>query len=380
MAERALLVLADGTWFEGQALGAVGHTVGELVFTTAMVGYQETLTDPSYQGLIVMMTAPHIGNTGLNDQDNESSQIWAAGCVVRSPARRWSNWQGQRSLDSGLVDHGVVGIAEVDTRAVTLHLRENGAMRAGIFSGPALADQRGRPRTVDELVEVVEAAAPLVAGAAPAAVTVEAPALVRAVGQPVATVVAVDLGMPAATPSLLAERGLTVQLMPRSVTFEQIMAVKPDGVFFGGGPGDPAAAEAEVALLRALLDAGLPFFGVGLGHQVLGRALGFETYKLPYGHHGLSQPVLDRATGRVLTTTHSHGFAVRVDSLDEVATPFDQGRYGRVRVSHLSIGDNSVEGLECLDLVASAVQFQPESPAGPREGAYLYDRFVECLS
>jgi len=379
MAERALLVLEDGTWFEGQAYGAAGQTLGELVFNSSMAGYQEALTDPASHGQIVVMTAPHIGNTGLNDQDAESRQIWVSGYVVRSPARRWSNWQGQRSLADDLAAQGVVGIAEVDTRAVTLRLRESGTLRAGIFSGPALVDQRGRVRDATELVDVVLSWQPEAELSLADAATTAAPYVVEATGQPLATVVVVDLGMTASTLSLLAGRGLTVQVVPADTSFEDIVALEPDGVFFSSGPGDPAAT-AEVDLLRAVLSAGLPFFGVGLGHQLLGRALGFDTYRLHHGHHGLGMPVRDLATDRILITTHNHDFAVRLETGQEVMAPYADGRFGRVRVSHLSLNDDVVEGLECLDRPASSVQFQPESATGPREGAYLLDRFAALLT
>jgi len=379
MAERALLVLEDGTWFEGQAYGAVGQTLGELVFNSSMAGYQEALTDPSSRGQIVVMTAPHIGNTGLNDQDAESRQIWVSGYVVRSPARHWSNWQGQRSLTDELVAQGVVAIAEVDTRAITLRLREGGTQRAGIFSGPALVDQRGRVRDATELLDVVLAWQPAAELSLADAATTAAPYVIEATGQALATVVVVDLGMTASTPALLAERGLRVQVVPADTSFEEVLILAPDGVLFSSAPGDPAAT-AEVALLRAVLDAGLPFFGIGLGHQLLGRALGLDTYQLHHGHHGLGLPVRDLATDRILITTHNHDFAVRLEAGQEVMAPYADGRYGRVRVSHLSLNDNVVEGLECLDRPASSVQFQPESATGPREGAYLLDRFAAQLT
>ncbi len=374
----AVLVLEDGRSFHGDAYGATGQTVGEAVFSTGMTGYQETLTDPSYHRQVVVMTAPHVGNTGVNDEDDESRKIWVAGYVVRDPALRPSNWRSQRSLEDDLRDQGVVGISGIDTRALTRHLRERGAMRVGIFSG----DRADLP--VRELASAVQRA-PLMAGSALAAeVTTQEAYVVPAVGEKLFTVAALDLGIKAMTPTLLAQHGIEVHVLPATSTFEQISAVGdhgPDGVFFSNGPGDPATADAEVAVLRQVLDARIPFFGICFGNQLLGRALGFGTYKLKYGHRGINQPVMDRATGKVEVTAHNHGFAVDAPLDREVTAPADgEGTaYGRVRVSHVCLNDDVVEGLECLDLPAYSVQYHPEAAAGPHDASYLFDRFVELM-
>ncbi|GII99064.1 carbamoyl-phosphate synthase small subunit [Sediminihabitans luteus] len=384
--DTAVLVLEDGRTATGRAYGARGTTVGEIVFNTGMTGYQETLTDPSYHRQIVVMTAPHIGNTGVNDEDPESTRIWVSGYVVRDPARRASNWRSERSLDDELVAQGVVGISDIDTRALTRHLRELGTMRGGIFSGDALwAD--GRRRSVEELRAEV-AAAPQMAGADLAkevstteAYTVEpvgvdggdAPALVG-------TVVAVDLGIKSMTPQRLAERGLRVHVVPSTATIDEIVALAPDGVFFSNGPGDPGAATVEVELLREVLDRRIPYFGICFGNQILGRALGYGTYKLGYGHRGINQPVMDRRTRKVEVTAHNHGFAVDAPLDGESTAPHDGGRYGRVVVSHVGLNDQVVEGLECLDLPAFSVQYHPEAAAGPHDASYLFDRFIELMT
>jgi carbamoyl-phosphate synthase small subunit len=375
----AILVLEDGRTFRGDTYGATGQTVGEAVFSTGMTGYQETLTDPSYHRQVVVMTAPHVGNTGFNDEDNESGRIWVAGYVVRDPALRPSNWRSQRSLEDALVDQGVVGISGIDTRALTRHLRERGAMRVGIFSG----ERAQLP--VTELVNAVQRA-PLMKGAALAAeVSTTTTYVVPAVGERRFTVAALDLGIKAMTPTLLAQHGIEVHVLPATSTIDDIRAVGedgPDGVFFSNGPGDPAAADAEVAVLRQVLDARIPFFGICFGNQLLGRALGFGTFKLKYGHRGINQPVMDRTTGKVEVTAHNHGFAVDAPLDREVAAPADSTdgtAYGRVRVSHVCLNDDVVEGLECLDLPAYSVQYHPEAAAGPHDAGYLFDRFVNLM-
>ena len=366
--QQATLMLEDGRSFRGRSFGAVGETFGEAVFSTGMTGYQETLTDPSYQRQVVVMTSPHVGNTGVNDEDAESRRIWVAGYVVRDPSRIASSWRSRRTLDDDLARDGVVGICEVDTRALTRHLRDRGAMRVGLFSGPAAA------RPDDELLRAVRES-PAMAGAdLTSEVTVSAPYTVAAEGVARFRVAAVDLGIKAMTPRLLAERGIEVTVVPAGITPDELLALGADGIFVSNGPGDPATADHAVALVRATLDAKVPLFGICFGHQVLGRALGFGTYKLPFGHRGINQPVLDRATGRVEVTAHNHGFAVDapLDSISE--TP-----YGRVEVSHIGLNDNVVEGLRCLDVPAFSVQYHPEAAAGPHDSAYLFDRFVSLM-
>ena len=373
----ALLVLEDGTVHRGRAYGARGRTLGEAVFTTGMTGYQETLTDPSYAGQIIVQTSPHIGNTGVNDADRESRAIFAAGYVVRDAARRPSNWRAERSLDEELEAFGVVGIREVDTRAVTRRLRTEGSMRAGVFSG----EHAARPEA--ELLAEVRAQ-PSMAGARLAeSVTTEEPYVVEPAehgweGEPIAEIAALDLGIKAATPRHLASRGIRVHVLPAATDLAGIRAVDPDGVFLSNGPGDPATADAQVELLREVLDAGLPFFGICFGNQIFGRALGFDTYKLKFGHRGPNQPVLVKATGRVAITSQNHGFAVDAPLGEPIEAP--ESRFGRVEVSHWSLNDQVVEGLRLLDRPAFSVQFHPESAAGPNDTLDLFDRFVQLLT
>ncbi|WP_421741438.1 glutamine-hydrolyzing carbamoyl-phosphate synthase small subunit [Cellulomonas sp.] len=376
----AVLVLEDGRTFTGRPYGAEGYTLGEIVFNTGMTGYQETLTDPSYHRQIVVMTAPHIGNTGVNDEDDESSRIWVAGYVVRDPARRASNWRSVRTLDDDLVAQGIVGISEIDTRALTRHLRERGVMRAGIFSGAALLDENGERRPDDELLDDVLAAPAMVGADLAGEVSTDAAYVVEPIGEHVATVAAVDLGIKAMTPQRLAERGVRVHVLPSNATIDEVLATSPDGVFFSNGPGDPAAATHEIELLRDVLDRRIPFFGICYGNQLLGRALGYGTYKLGYGHRGVNQPVMDRATGKVEITAHNHGFAVDAPLDGESVAPHDGGRYGRVVVSHVDLNDDVVEGLRALDLPAFSVQYHPEAAAGPHDAAYLFDRFLELMT
>ncbi|WP_369167927.1 glutamine-hydrolyzing carbamoyl-phosphate synthase small subunit [Streptomyces sp. R28] len=363
----AVLVLEDGRIFRGRAYGAVGVTFGEAVFSTGMTGYQETLTDPSYHRQVVVMTAPHVGNTGVNDEDPESKQIWVAGYVVRDPARVPSNWRSRRSLDDELRHQGVVGISGIDTRALTRHLRERGAMRVGIFSGNALPDEGTM------LAEVRQA--PEMKGAdLSAEVATKETYVVPAIGEKKFTVAAVDLGIKGMTPHRMAERGIEVHVLPATATAEDVYAVNPDGVFFSNGPGDPATADHPVSVMQAVLERGTPLFGICFGNQILGRALGFGTYKLKYGHRGINQPVQDRTTGKVEVTAHNHGFAVNAP-LDKVSdTP-----YGRAEVSHVCLNDQVVEGLQLLDRPAFSVQYHPEAAAGPHDAAYLFDRFVSLM-
>nr|WP_157407478.1 glutamine-hydrolyzing carbamoyl-phosphate synthase small subunit [Actinomadura atramentaria] len=368
MPETAVLVLEDGRVFRGTPYGAVGETVGEIVFNTGMTGYQETLTDPSYARQIVAMTAPHIGNTGVNEEDPESSRIQVAGYVVREPARIASNWRATGSLGSALREQGVVGIAIPGTRALTRHLRDRGAMRAGIFSGDAATAPEG------DLVERV-LASPGMAGADLAKeVATREPYVVPAIGGKRHTVAAVDLGIKSMTPHRMAERGCEVHVLPAAATAEEILALNPDGVFFSNGPGDPAAADDAVAALRGVLDAGVPFFGICFGNQIFGRALGLGTYKLRFGHRGVNQPVQDRRTGKVDVSAHNHGFAVDAP----VDGPFDTP-YGRAEVSHVNLNDGCVEGLRLLDRPAFSVQYHPEAAAGPHDATGLFDRFCELM-
>ncbi|MER7567194.1 glutamine-hydrolyzing carbamoyl-phosphate synthase small subunit [Streptomyces sp. NPDC048523] len=363
----AVLVLEDGRIFRGRAYGAVGETFGEAVFSTGMTGYQETLTDPSYARQIVVATAPQIGNTGWNDEDDESRRIWVSGYVVRDPARVPSNWRSQRSLDDELVAQGVVGISGIDTRALTRHLRERGSMRAGVFSGEAIAAE-------SELVARVQAQPHMKGASLYEEVATKEAYVVPAVGEKRFTVAAIDLGIKGMTPHRMAQRGIEVHVLPATATPEEVYAVAPDGVFFSNGPGDPANADGPVALMTAVLERRTPLFGICFGNQILGRALGFGTYKLKYGHRGINQPVQDRTTGKVEVTAHNHGFAVDAP-LDKVS----ETKFGRAEVSHVCLNDDVVEGLQLLDQPAFSVQYHPEAAAGPHDAAYLFDRFVSLM-
>lgn len=367
----ALLVLEDGRVFHGESYGAEGETFGEAVFSTGMSGYQETLTDPSYHRQVVVMTAPHVGNTGMNDEDPESSRIWVAGYVVRDPARIPSNWRSQRSLDDALRDQGVVGISGIDTRALTRHLRERGAMRVGISS------TESDPQA---LLARVRASAEMTGANLSGAVSTKETYVVPAVGEKRFTVAALDLGIKANTPRMMSQRGIEVHVVPADATFADVMAVAPggpDGLFFSNGPGDPAATTGQVELLKAALAEGMPYFGICFGNQLFGRALGFGTYKLKYGHRGINQPVMDRTTGKVEVTAHNHGFAVDAPLEGSTTTP-----YGEATVSHINLNDDCVEGLELRrdgTLKAFSVQYHPEAAAGPHDAAYLFDRFCDLL-
>lgn len=368
--EPAVLVLEDGTRHTGRAYGALGTTIGEVVFATGMSGYQETLTDPSYAGQIVLQTAPHIGNTGMNDEDPESRRIWVAGYIVRDPSRVVSNWRANASLDEILVQDGIIGISGIDTRSITRHIRSAGSMRGGIFSGEAAhLDPAEQLRIVGE--------APQMAGQnLSAQVSVDVATVTTAMGERVGNLAVLDLGVKQATIDNLAARGFEVHVLPQNVTIDDIRSVDPVAVFCSNGPGDPAASGDHVELLRAVLDDGLPFFGICFGNQLLGRALGLGTYKLPFGHRGINQPVLDKSTGRVEITAHNHGFAVDAPLEGSFDSPHG---YGKVEVSHVGLNDNVVEGLRALDIPAFSVQYHPEAAAGPHDANYLFDRFRDMV-
>jgi carbamoyl-phosphate synthase small subunit len=366
----AVFVLEDGTRFTGRAYGALGRTLGEAVFATGMTGYQETLTDPSYAGQIVLMTAPHIGNTGMNDEDLESARIWVAGFVVRDPSRVVSNHRSQRSLGDDLVEQGVVGISGVDTRAITRRLRDSGAMRAGIFSGTDydLSD--------DEQLAIVRAGRDMRGLNLSSEVSTVEAYVVPAIGEKLGNLAVLDLGVKTSTLTYLSQRGFDVHVLPQSVTLAEVLAIEPVGAFYSNGPGDPGASDQHVELLQGILREGLPFFGICFGNQLLGRALGFGTYKLPFGHRGINQPVVDVSTGRTEITSHNHGFAVDAPIGEITESP---AGFGRVEVSHVNLNDNVVEGLNALDIPAFSVQYHPEAAAGPHDSNYLFDRFRDAV-
>jgi carbamoyl-phosphate synthase small subunit len=361
----AILVLEDGRTFHGEAYGSVGEAFGEAVFSTAMTGYQETLTDPSYHRQVVVQTAPHIGNTGVNGEDDESSRIRVAGYVVRDPARLASNWRSTGDLEERLATEGVVGIAGVDTRALTRHLRERGAMRVGVSS---------MERDPAALRDRVLASPGMLGAHLSAEVSTPAAYVVEPEGEHRYTVAALDLGIKRNVARRLAARGVRTHVLPASSTLDELLAGGPDAVFFSPGPGDPATADHPVALAREVMRRRVPLFGICFGSQILGRALGFGTYKLGYGHRGVNQPVLDRATGKVEVTAHNHGFAVDAPSEGVVDTEF-----GGVEVSHVCLNDGVVEGLRAHDVPAFTVQYHPEAAAGPHDADYLFDRFVELI-
>ncbi|WP_221584409.1 glutamine-hydrolyzing carbamoyl-phosphate synthase small subunit [Microbacterium sp. G2-8] len=373
--DRAVLVLEDGARYEGYAYGARGTTLGEVVFSTGMTGYQETLTDPSYAGQIVLQTAPHIGNTGVNDEDPESRRIWVAGYIVRDPSRVVSNWRADESLDAALERDEIVGISGIDTRAVTRRIRAEGSMRGGVFSGDAAA------LPDDEQLRIVQDAPEMAGQNLSSQVSVEVAAVTPAAGERLGNLAVVDLGIKQATVENLARRGFEVHVLPQSVTAEELRAIDPVAVFYSNGPGDPAASAGHVELLQGVLRDGLPFFGICFGNQLLGRALGLGTYKLPFGHRGINQPVRDKQTGRVEITAHNHGFAVEAPTEGVFDSP---AGFGRVEVSHVGLNDDVVEGLRALDIPAFSVQYHPEAAGGPHDANYLFDRFrdlvIESLS
>jgi carbamoyl-phosphate synthase small subunit len=365
---KAFLVLDDGAIFEGTSWAATGETYGEAVFSTGMTGYQETLTDPSYHKQIVIMTAPHIGNTGMNNADMESQKIWVSGFVVRNPSPIASNWRSEYSLEQALIDAGVIGIKGVDTRAITRHLRDRGSMRVGIFSGLDLAR--------DEMVIRVRSTESMAGAFLANDVTTKEKYVVPPIAG-LATkfrVAALDLGIKSATPRSMSERGMEVTVYPLGTSAQEIKESNPDGLFISNGPGDPATMTQVVELVRAFLIDEIPIFGICFGHQIFGRALGFDTYKLPFGHRGINQPVKNLKSGRVEITAHNHGFAVEAPMDRNFGTV-----YGAGYVTHISLNDGVVEGLELLERPAFSVQYHPESAAGPHDASYLFDHFADLM-
>ncbi|WP_071287640.1 glutamine-hydrolyzing carbamoyl-phosphate synthase small subunit [Mycolicibacterium llatzerense] len=376
--QTAVLVLEDGRVFTGTPFGAVGQTLGEAVFSTGMSGYQETLTDPSYHRQIVVATAPQIGNTGWNGEDNESrdDKIWVAGYVVRDPSPRASNWRATGTLDDELVRQGIVGVAGVDTRAIVRHLRNFGSMKAGVFSGAALAATSGAGlASVDELVDRVRNQPSMLGADLAGEVSTDGGYVVEPNGAHRFSIAAIDLGIKTNTPRNFAARGIRSHVLPSSVTFDEIADLKVDGVFLSNGPGDPATADHMVEFTKQVLSAGIPLFGICFGNQILGRAFGRSTYKMTFGHRGINIPVVEKATGRIAITAQNHGFALEGEAGEEFDTPF-----GRAVVSHTCANDGVVEGVSLLDGRAFSVQYHPEAAAGPHDAEYLFDKFADLMA
>lgn len=366
---KAVLVLEDGRIYTGTPFGAIGQTLGEAVFSTGMSGYQETLTDPSYHRQIVIATAPQIGNTGWNAEDGESrsDRIWVAGYAVRDPSPRASNWRATGTLQDELVRQHIVGIAGIDTRAVVRHLRSRGSMRAGIFSGDALADAA-------ELLDRVRSQPAMLGADLCGEVSTTDAYIVEPVGPHRFTVAALDLGIKTNTPRNFALRGIRTHVLPAATSFDQIADLKPDGVFLSNGPGDPATADRVVAVTREVLGAGIPLFGICFGNQILGRALGRSTYKMVFGHRGINVPVIDHSTGRVAVTAQNHGFALEGEAGEVFDTDF-----GPATVSHTCANDGVVEGVRLTNGRAFSVQYHPEAAAGPHDANYLFDQFADLM-
>jgi len=373
-APQALLVLADGTIFQGRSIGALGHATGEVVFNTAMTGYQEILTDPSYAGQIVTLTYPHIGNVGVNAEDAESGRLYAAGLVIRDLPRLASNFRATGDLGAYLRDNNIVGIADIDTRKLTRMLRDKGAQNGCLWAGAAVddasvGDALARARQAPSMAG--QDLARVVSCARPFEWTSSTWALgqgFRAPGAPRFNVVAYDFGVKHNILRMLAERGCRLCVVPAETPADAVLAMQPDGVFLSNGPGDPEPCDYAIRAIRTLVDAGLPTFGICLGHQLLGLASGARTVKMKFGHHGANHPVLDQDTGQVLITSQNHGFAVDAATLPS-----------KLRVTHVSLFDRSLQGIARTDRPAFGFQGHPEASPGPHDVAYLFDRFVKSM-
>lgn len=366
----AIVVLANGKTYRGFAFGAQGTTLGEAVFTTGMTGYQETMTDPSYHRQIVVCTAPQIGNTGWNDEDGESrnDQIWVAGLVIRDLAQRVSNWRSARSLEEEMKSQGIIGIRGVDTRALTRALRSEGSIAAGIFSGQDAA------RSEKELLEIVRSQPSMKGADLAGDVSADDTYIVEPEGEARYTVVAFDMGIKTNTPRNFAARGIRTVVVPANTSFDKIKEHNPDGVFVSNGPGDPATADAMVEVVREVLAAKIPIFGICFGNQILGRALGMETYKLKFGHRGINVPVMNHLTGKIDITAQNHGFALKGKAGEVFDTDF-----GPAQVTHTCLNDDVVEGVALVDGSAYSVQYHPEAAAGPHDANPLFDQFIALM-
>ena len=365
---KATLILENGMTFAGRSIGSGEERICEMVFNTSMTGYQEILTDPSYAGQGVVMSYPLIGNYGVNHEDNESSRPWVEAFVVRHLSPRGSNFRCEGDLNTYLKEHDITGIQGVDTRALTKILRSQGSMNGMLTCAEhfnvAEVMERLRSYEVKDTVRKV---------------TRTQPEVFEAYGEEKHLVAVMDYGVKQNIIECLRRRGCKVVALPAYTPVGEVLSGGFDGVMLSNGPGDPEQAGPEIELLRQVLDAGYPFFGICFGNQLLGRALGFGTYKLKFGHRGINQPVKDLTTGKVEVTAHNHGFAVDAPIGKQVDAPFENGKYGKVFVSHIDLNDNVVEGLQCVDIPAFSVQYHPEAAAGPHDAAYLFDRFVDLM-
>lgn len=366
----AKLVLADGRTFSGLGFGATGTTLGEAVFTTAMTGYQESMTDPSFHRQIVVAAAPQIGNTGWNDEDYESHdlRIWVAGLVIRDLAARVSNWRAERSLEDEMKKQGIIGISGIDTRALVRHLRNHGSIAAGIFAGDDAL------KSDEELLKIVQDQ-PSMAGADLASeVSTKEPYILEPEGETKYTVVAYDMGIKSQTPRNFSARGIRTVVVPANTPYEEIKQYNPDGVFISNGPGDPATADVMVGIVGDIIKEDLPLFGICFGNQILGRALGLKTYKMKFGHRGINIPVKDLISGRIDITSQNHGFALEGEAGMEFESPF-----GPAHITHVCLNDGTVEGVALKNGRAFSVQYHPESAAGPHDANPLFDQFLALL-